>query len=85
MKKFPDGQARPPGPPNANSATFRKSLTEYVACVRKNGYSLPEPNLSGKAPIFSSSKVNRDDPKFKVASAKCANLIHMPGPGGAQG
>lgn len=85
MNKFPAGQGRPPGPPNANSATFRKSLTEYVACVRKNGYDLPEPNLSGKGPVFSSSKVNQEDPKFKAASAKCANLIHMPGPGGGQG
>ncbi len=85
MNKFPAGQGRPPGPPNANSATFRKSLTEYVACVRKNGYDLPEPNLSGKGTVFNSSKVNQEDPKFKAASAKCANLIHMPGPGGAQG
>ena len=85
MNKFPAGQGRPPGPPNANSATFRKSLTEYVACVRKNGYDLPEPNLSGRGPVFSSSKVNQEDPKFKAASAKCANLIQMPGPGGAQG
>jgi hypothetical protein len=42
----------------------------------KNGYALPKPNFSGKGPVFSSSQVNRNDPKFKTASAKCAPLLN---------
>jgi hypothetical protein len=54
---------------------FKKSLTKFVACVRKNGYDLPSPNLSGNGPVFDASKVNRNDPKFVKAAQKCQSLL----------
>jgi hypothetical protein len=68
------------GGPTANSATFKKQITEYVACVRENGYEMPEPNLSGEGPVFNESEVNQKDPEFKKASAKCQSLL-----GGSKG
>jgi hypothetical protein len=74
------GQGKPSGAPDMNSAAFRESLKKYVACVRENGYELPEPNLSGEGPVFDESEVNQEDPKFKAASEKCQSLL-----GGAGG
>lgn len=65
---------------------FKKSLEKFVACVRKNGYDLPSPNLSGNGPVFAASKVNRKDPKFVKAAQKCQSLLSFgrgtTGPGG---
>jgi hypothetical protein len=66
------------GPPNVDNSAYRQSITSYVACVRQNGYELPDPNLSGNGPIFDESKVNRDDPKFQSASQKCQHLLQPP-------
>jgi hypothetical protein len=70
--------------PGSNPA-FKAALAKYVACVRKNGFDLPAPNTSGKGPVFDPSKVNRKDPKFVAASAKCQVLLQQGGPGGAPG
>ncbi len=61
---------------------MRKQISQYVACVRQNGYDLPSPNTSGNGPVFDSSKVNQNDPKFKAASAKCQNLLPSTPQGG---
>jgi hypothetical protein len=66
-----------------NSAAYKARITSYVTCVRKNGFNLPSPNLSGTGPVFSSSQVNTKDPKFVAASAKCASLLQFRRPGGA--
>jgi hypothetical protein len=71
---------RPQGGGNFNPASARKQISQYVDCVRKNGYDLPAPNTSGNGPVFDSSKVNQNDPKFKAASAKCQNLLPQGGP-----
>jgi hypothetical protein len=60
-----------------NSAAYKTAVNNFVACVRKNGYNLPAPNLSGKGPVFSASKVNQKDPKFIAASKKCASLLNV--------
>jgi hypothetical protein len=70
----PTGNGKPGGAPT-NSAAFRTSVKNYVACVRENGYEMPEPNLSGEGPIFSKSEVNQEDPKFKAASKKCESAL----------
>jgi hypothetical protein len=82
-KAFQECGVQPPtfragGPPDVNSSAYRQSVTRYVACVRQNGYEMPEPNLSGKGPVFDESKVNRDDPKFQSASQKCQQLLAPP-------
>jgi hypothetical protein len=66
-----------------NSAQFRQALTKFVTCVRKNGYDIPAPNLSGNGPVFDSSKVNRNDPKFKKAATKCQSDLQALRPQGA--
>ena len=75
-------QGKPGGGPDVNSAAFKKQIKEYVACVRDNGYDLPEPNLSGEGPVFDESEVNQEDPKFKQASEACQGKLSAPGNGG---
>lgn len=65
----------PQGGGNFDPSAVREQISQYVACVRQNGYDLPNPNTSGNGPVFDSSKVNQNDPKFKAASAKCQNLL----------
>jgi hypothetical protein len=69
------------GSPDVNSNAFRQSVSRYVACIRQNGYDMPDPNLSGKGPVFDESKVNRHDPKFQAASQKCQQLLQPPAQG----
>jgi hypothetical protein len=68
-------QAPQGGPPQANSAAFRSSVSKFTSCMAKNGYKLPRANLSGNGPVFNSSQVNRKDPKFIAASRKCSSLL----------
>ena len=77
-------QGKPAGAP-MSSAGFRKSIREYAACMRENGYALPEPDLSGEGPVFRESEVDRESPKFKKADAKCHAALGGPGedPGAA--
>lgn len=71
-----------PGGPPMDSAAFRESIEEYAACMRENGYELPEPNVSGEGPVFKDSEVDREDPKFKSANEKCQSLLGAPEGGG---
>jgi hypothetical protein len=66
------------GGPNVNSTAYRNAVNGYVACMRQNGYQMPDPNLSGNGPVFDASKVNRSDPKFESASQKCQHLLQQP-------
>lgn len=60
---------------DARSPAFRRALTAYVACVRRNGFDLPAPNTTGKGPIFDPRKVNPRDPRYLAANAKCQQLL----------
>lgn len=80
--EVPQGKA---GGPNLNSAAFKKQIKEYVACVRENGYDLPEPNLSGEGPVLDESEVDQEDPKFKEASEACQSKLSPQGTGGESG
>jgi hypothetical protein len=60
---------------SGNDPAFKAALAKYVACVRRNGFDLPAPNTSGKGPVFDPRKVDRNDPKFVAASAKCQGLL----------
>jgi hypothetical protein len=59
---------------------FQQSVEKFVSCVRANGYNLPNPNFSGSGPVFSASQVNRSDPKFQAATAKCQQYLRFGGP-----
>jgi hypothetical protein len=67
----------------AKNPRFKKALTSFVSCVRKNGYDLPAPNTSGNGPVFDASKVNRKDPKFQKAATKCQKYLQALRPQGA--
>jgi hypothetical protein len=67
------------GPPDVNSAQFQASVKDYATCMSDNGYTMPEPNFSGKGPVFDESKVDRSDPKFTAASAECQDKLAPPG------
>lgn len=51
------------------------ALARFVACVRRNGYDLPDPNISGDGPVFDDSAVDRDDPAFVRASRACQRYL----------
>ena len=76
---FGGGFARPGaaagGGFNVNTAAGRAAVTRFVACVRRHGYDIPNPNLSGTGPVYTSTEVNRSNPKFISASNACASLL----------
>lgn len=51
----------------------RTNLNKYVSCVRSHGYNLPNPNFSGKGPVFPASI--RTNKKFLAASKACQSLL----------
>jgi hypothetical protein len=65
------------------SPAARQRVTNYVACVRKNGYDLPNPNFSGSGPIFPANV--QSNPRFQAASKKCQNLLIPPRGSGSGG
>ena len=58
----------------------RTRITQFVACVRKNGFNLPTPNFSGNGPVFPANL--RTNAKFLAASQACASILTAPRPGG---
>jgi hypothetical protein len=50
-----------------------QAINSYVACVRQHGYNMPNPNFSGKGPVFPANV--RTDTKFQAASRACQNLL----------
>jgi hypothetical protein len=61
------------GGPARNNPASRARLTAFAACMRSNGVNLPPPNTSGSGPVF--GNVNRSDPKFNAAYAKCQSSL----------
>jgi hypothetical protein len=49
----------------------RQALAKFAACVRANGVNLPEPNTSGKGPIFDTKGLNTGSATFRNAERKC--------------
>ena len=59
------------------------AITKYVTCVRQHGYNLPNPNFSGKGPIFPANI--QSNKKFQTASRACQSLLIPPRPSGSGG
>ncbi len=59
------------------------AITKYVTCVREHGYDLPNPNFSGKGPVFPANI--RNNAKFQAASRACQSLLVPPRPSGSGG
>lgn len=62
------------------SARFRtvshQEIDKYVTCVRQHGFDMPNPNFSGKGPVFPASI--RSNKKFQSASRSCQSLLVRP-------
>jgi hypothetical protein len=69
--------------PDINDADYQKRVNDYVACVRENGFDLPDPDFSGDGPIFDPDKVDQSDKTFQAASAKCQSRLRPSGSGGS--
>jgi hypothetical protein len=59
------------------------AITKYVTCVRQHGYNLPNPNFSGKGPIFPANI--QSNAKFQAASKACQSLLIPARPSGSGG
>jgi hypothetical protein len=82
LKKCGGGQFRG-GKGFAAGGTQR--FAKFAACMRKNGVKLPQPNTSGKGPIFNTKGIDTTSSSFKAADAKCVSELRPSGgvrPGG---
>jgi hypothetical protein len=74
------------GRPRSANPAFRRALVKFADCMRENGVKIPEPNTSGKGPIFTTKGINTSSAQFRAAEAKCsADLRSSFGGGGARG
>jgi hypothetical protein len=67
-----------------NNPAFTAALAKFAACMRSGGVKLPEPNTSGKGPVFNTTGVDTNSPQFRSARAKCQSALRgvLPGAGG---
>ena len=71
----------PLGFENVDMAAVTDVLLEFAACMRANGYDLPDPDFSfasgGEAPPSGGpfGDVDLEDPKFLAAFAECQDVI----------
>ncbi|MDO8186182.1 hypothetical protein Q5424_03640 [Conexibacter sp. JD483] len=75
---FGGGFGGPGGPGDRGGRGGRPdtaALRRFVACVRRNGYDLPDANTSGDGPVFDDRAVDRDDPAFVKASRACQRYL----------
>jgi hypothetical protein len=87
--RFPRGGFRGPRI-KFNSPAIKAALVKFAACLRANGLNVPEPNTSGKGPIFNTKGLNTSSATFRTAESKCrSDLVGAfrarPGAGGAAG
>lgn len=54
-------------------SSARARILKEVACVRRRGFHLPSPNLSGNGPVMPASV--REDPKIRAALRACQRSL----------
>lgn len=64
--------------PDIDDAAYQQRVRDYVACVRDNGYDLPDPDFSGNGPVFDDKEVDRNSQAFQTASRKCQDRLRPP-------
>jgi hypothetical protein len=57
------------------SAAATQAFKEFASCMREHGVKLPEPNTSGKGPIFASKGLNTSSASFKAAETACRRVL----------
>lgn len=73
------GRGGAAGGQGSAGAPSAAALERFVACVRRNGYDLPDANTSGHGPVFDGEAVDRDDPAFVSASRTCQRYLSSTG------
>jgi hypothetical protein len=71
-----------------SSPAAKQALAKFAACLRTHGVNVPEPNTSGKGPVFNTKGLNTSSAKFAIAESKCRSDLQgvfgaRPGAGGA--
>ncbi len=74
------------------------TLVEFAACMRENGYDMPDPDFSGFGPGQGDGEsagpgpgggpfggIDPEDPTFQAAQEACADILARFGPGGPRG
>ena len=81
------GRRQGGGAPDVDDPGYRRSIEAYTACVRKNGFDLPDPDFSGDGPVFDPDEVDQTDATFRKASAACRSTLRgsRSGDGARQG
>ncbi len=54
------------------SPVYQKAIANFATCMRENGVNVPQPNTSGKGPIFNIKGLNTASAQFKAAETKCS-------------
>jgi hypothetical protein len=90
LKKCGGGGRTRGGAGAFRGASARAGLVKYAACLRQNGIDVPEPNTTGKGPVFSTKGIDTSSSKFKAAQSKCQSDLQgafrgRPGGGAAPG
>lgn len=83
---FPRGGAG--GFARLRTPAFEAGLKKFAACMRSHGVNVPEPNTSGKGPIFGTSGLDTQSAQFKAAETACAGELRASfgrGPGAPAG
>jgi hypothetical protein len=87
------------GPGSIDRSEIEDNLYEFAACMRDNGYDMPDPDLSALGPPSSGQDdgefqgpfgdIDPDDPTFQTALAACQDIFGggfvFGGPGGPGG
>jgi len=58
-----------------SSPAVKGALSQFAACIRKQGVNLPGPNKAGRGPLFNTKGVNTTSVKFKAAELKCRSAL----------
>ncbi|HEV3046321.1 MAG TPA: hypothetical protein VGY13_03075 [Solirubrobacteraceae bacterium] len=66
------GRGRLPGAGRRfDTAAAKQALAKFAACMRADGEKLPEPNTTGKGPIFDTKGLDTTSAAFRNAERKC--------------
>lgn len=68
-----------------SSPQFKQALVKFASCMRSNGVNVPEPNTSGKGPVFNTKGLDTSSSKFKTAESKCRSELGGAFNGGGNG
>jgi hypothetical protein len=88
IKKCGGGPRAFAGGVHFNSPAVKQALAKFATCMREHGENVPNPNTSGKGPVFSTKGLDARSAQFKNAETKCRSDLlgaFRAHPGGAGG